>query len=92
MVSALYDIAATEASSGDEERAIRWLTLVRGHPLSNQTRTFSIWLGEPKVQFNDLAQVLLDQLQTQVSPDSYAEATAAGRELELDRVVLELLA
>ncbi len=98
VVSALYDIAAVEAAAGDrragtaKKAAVRWLVVVQQHPLSYQTRTFSVWTKEPKVRFRDLAEMLLAQLQEEMLPADYAAALVEGRTLELDTAVLELLA
>lgn len=92
VVSALYDIATVEAASGDKEIAVRLLTVVKQHPLSHHTRTFSLVSQDPKVHFRDLADDLLIQLEQEMSPGIYAAALADGRALELDTAVLELLA
>jgi predicted ATPase/DNA-binding SARP family transcriptional activator len=92
VVSALYDIATVEADAGDKEKAVRLLALVEGHPLSDQTRTFSSWSGDPVVHFCDLATLHLTRLQEELEPDVYAAALVAGQALELDTAVLDLLA
>ena len=92
VVSALYDIATVETAAGDKKAAVCLLALVEQHPLSHHTRTFSYCSHDPVVRFRDLAEVLLAQLKDELPPDVYAAALSAGRALELDTAVLELLA
>ena len=68
------------------------LTVVQQHPLSHHTRTFSLFSGDSKVRFYELADDRLLQLKDELSPDLYVAAMEDGNQsLELDTAVLQLL-
>jgi predicted ATPase/DNA-binding SARP family transcriptional activator len=92
LVNTLYDIAMVEAAAGDAQTAVRLLVLIRRHPLSDQTRTFSVWRRDSSWRIRDLADDLLAELETRLPPEAYAEALEQGRLSDLDAVVMERLA
>jgi predicted ATPase/DNA-binding SARP family transcriptional activator len=61
VINAVYEIAAVEAASGDATLAVRLLTFIRSHPLSDQTRTLSIWTEGTLVRMRDQAKALLTE-------------------------------
>jgi hypothetical protein len=91
MINILYDIALTEAALGDQVSAIRLLAAVRQHPYSNQTRSFSFWLGERESRLRDLAEARLGEMAAQMSPNTFAAALQESQTLPLDIHVRELL-
>jgi predicted ATPase/DNA-binding SARP family transcriptional activator len=91
MLSALYDLAVIDAKGGDRSAAIRLLIVVRQHPLSNQTRSFSVWLGDRETRFSELAKACLGELAALTPPEEYAAALEEGQALELDVVAGDLL-
>jgi hypothetical protein len=80
-----------EAATGDRETAVKLLALIRRHPLSSQTRTFSVMLGEKAVCFAALAEGQLAKLENQVPADAFAQALQAGYAMDIDTIVKDLL-
>jgi len=84
VINLLYEFARLMAAQNNLEEAVKLLVLVIEHPTSNQTR----WL---EGRIRDSAKNLLAKLEAEL-PDTYSPALERGRELDLDKVVEDLVA
>jgi hypothetical protein len=95
LVSTLYDMATVEAEIGDPLEAVRLLSFIRQHPLSDQSRTFSLWSDKIRParmgRIRMLAMDLLADLESRLPHEAYAAAVKAGQNDALDDLVLEQL-
>ncbi len=85
VINLLYEFARLKAAQNNLEEAIKLLALVIEHPTSNQTRLF-------EGRIRDSAKSLLAELEKELSPEAYTAALERGRELDLDKVVEDLVA
>jgi tetratricopeptide (TPR) repeat protein len=83
LVNLIYEFARVRVVQDGRERAIELLTLVIKQPASRQSR-----FGEGLIQDN--AQDLLDELERDMLPETFAAAVERGKVLQLDEVVAAL--
>ncbi len=84
MVNLIYEFSRLKAAQNSLEEAVRLLALVIDHPTSNQTR----WL---EGRIRDSAIGLLAELEAKLPPETYSAALERGQELDLDKVVEDLI-
>lgn len=91
VVNTLYDIAQLETANSSLSQATKLLTAIHQHPLSDQTRTFSLWAGDEVVRIRELAEALLAELQAKMPGDLFNEAIKRGRTSNFEALVGEYL-
>jgi len=77
-LNALVGVASISAQHGEPERAVELLALVLHHPAADQVT-------------RDRAQKLLTELESELTPEAFAAATARGRVRELEEVAAGIL-
>lgn len=84
VINLLYEFARLKAAQNNLEEAVKLLVLVIEHPTSNQTR----WL---EGRIRDSAKSLLAKLEKELSPDAYTAAIEREQELDLDKIITDLI-
>ena len=84
LIYLMFEFARVRVAEGSSERAVELLALVIEHPAGRLAR-----LGEERIR--DSAQSLLEDLEAELPPETFAAALRSGQTLELDQVVEELI-
>jgi hypothetical protein len=84
VVNLIYEYARLRVAQGNLTQAVELLGLVLQHPASHQTR----WL---EGRIRDSAQDLLSELENELPQEIYTTALEHGKELEVDKTVMQLL-
>jgi len=84
IINLLYEFARLRTAEGELEQAVEMLGLVLQHPARHQTR----WL---EGSISHSAKSLLAELESRLSPGTFAAALERGQALDLDVLVADLL-